>query len=517
MNNTEHMLTSLPKAQASHPSPTTLSYENSGALEKELPNFVSKHLENLKPKSLLFAKILAAAKDHFKTHAYKNIWVGIDRSALVHNVKALRALEPEKKFCAVLKADAYGHGVDIVAPTLEHFVDSFGITENLEAQTILEHTSLSKPIMRVRLADPFEIGEAMANNLTIEELVGNLDQAQRISELSQSLNQPKHPIHLALNCANMGRDGFNTDEDSWPELVKQVQAIKQLPGVKVVGICGHLPVSDDPDYGVSKKSAEKFIATAITLKEMIDQEVDIHLFASAGTQRAHELPEHLLQHITLNRAGGALFGHKSYATETHSNLQHVMSVCTFVTGLFHRPDGASVGYGSHYRVQNEEGELHAHVPGGWAILPREALLANKENQGQSPLVITNETGGQHQILGNPSMNSVICKAEARGGTHLLREMEPVFIVTGSQEQGEPTSAFSKPSADTQATRSTTTTTASPTALSQITPSDSSALYEETKADSPQDTNTIADLLGSTGARVTVHIGTAKNVAKMGFN
>ena len=46
----------------------------------------------------------------------------ISRSALLHNVAVLRrGLDEGTRICAILKADAYGHGVDIVADTLCNF------------------------------------------------------------------------------------------------------------------------------------------------------------------------------------------------------------------------------------------------------------------------------------------------------------------------------------------------------------------------------------------------------------
>src|SRR6185437_13626524 len=46
----------------------------------------------------------------------------ISRSALLHNAAVIRrSLEQQTRVCAILKADAYGHGVDIVADTLCNF------------------------------------------------------------------------------------------------------------------------------------------------------------------------------------------------------------------------------------------------------------------------------------------------------------------------------------------------------------------------------------------------------------
>lgn len=432
---------------------------------------VTAMLDAIKPQSLLFAKMLSAAKQHFKDNPYQNIWVGIDKAALVHNANTLRSVAPDKKLCAVLKADAYGHGIDLVAPVLAPHVDAFGVTESYEAQALRDNAQTCEiPVLRVRLADIFEISAAIEADLNIEELVGSYNTAKLMSDLVLKHDAQPISVHLSLNSSGMGRDGFASAEVQWADTLSAVRAIADLPGIKVKGICGHMPLSDVPEITALNAEATHFIDRVNCLKAMLPEVTDVHLFASGSTLRFQALPEAVRQTITMNRAGGAFFGHQSYEGEDLSKLRHAMNVCTFVTGIFERPGGSTVGYGSHYTVPNGHGEQHAHVPGGWAIFPREALLAQKAQGGLSRLHVMNEQGGAHLILGNPSMNSVICRATSVDKMHHLASMEPVFLMAGQ--------------------------------------------HQLARGDAIQDANTIGEILRSTGARVSVHLGTAKNAAKM---
>ena len=48
-----------------------------------------------------------------------NAWVEISKSAIEHNIRTLQAeLNGKSKLCAVLKADAYGHGIGLVMPSI---------------------------------------------------------------------------------------------------------------------------------------------------------------------------------------------------------------------------------------------------------------------------------------------------------------------------------------------------------------------------------------------------------------
>ena len=74
-----------------------------------------------------------------KSHPYRT-WAEIDISALRHNLEALRAeLRPGVGMMAVVKANAYGHGVPAVVRALAGRADMFGVANVTEAHEVREH------------------------------------------------------------------------------------------------------------------------------------------------------------------------------------------------------------------------------------------------------------------------------------------------------------------------------------------------------------------------------------------
>jgi len=89
-------------------------------------------------------------------------WVEIDESAIAHNVRTIRAeLGENVEFCAVVKADAYGHGIDIVAPVLAaQGVTIIGVASNDDAAAV-RRAGFTGRLMRVRPGGRDEIGDGI--------------------------------------------------------------------------------------------------------------------------------------------------------------------------------------------------------------------------------------------------------------------------------------------------------------------------------------------------------------------
>src|SRR2546430_10191319 len=81
-------------------------------------------------------------------------WVEIDRSALRHNTKVVRDRIGSAELLAVVKANAYGHGMIGVAETLADQVELFGVA-NLEEATTLR-AAVAHPTMVLGPAVPQE-------------------------------------------------------------------------------------------------------------------------------------------------------------------------------------------------------------------------------------------------------------------------------------------------------------------------------------------------------------------------
>lgn len=107
-----------------------------------------------------------------------NAWLEIDTQAFQNNIDTLRAsLEQDTKVCAIMKADAYGNGIEgLMASVIERNVECIGITSNEEAR-IVRAKGFVGELMRVRAASPNEIESGL--QYKIEELIGSSEQDRK--------------------------------------------------------------------------------------------------------------------------------------------------------------------------------------------------------------------------------------------------------------------------------------------------------------------------------------------------
>ncbi len=86
--------------------------------------------------------------------------VTIDLAELDRNARILRGVVPAAtRVCAVVKNNAFGHGIGRVAEAISRHVDMFGVVDNWEAHEI-RSVGIRHPILRVRCASPAELYDA---------------------------------------------------------------------------------------------------------------------------------------------------------------------------------------------------------------------------------------------------------------------------------------------------------------------------------------------------------------------
>ena len=110
-----------------------------------------------------------------------NAWVEINVQTFEQNIQTLQQqLQDKSQICAVMKADAYGHGIELLMPSIIKLnVPCVGITSNAEA-ALVRKSGYQGRLLRLRAATDQEIQNAASLNM--EELLGNYEQAQRLSE-----------------------------------------------------------------------------------------------------------------------------------------------------------------------------------------------------------------------------------------------------------------------------------------------------------------------------------------------
>ncbi len=272
----------------------------------------------------------------------------IDRRAIAHNVRTIRAaLGSQVGFCAVVKADAYGHGIDIVAPLLASSqVEMIGVASNEDAAAV-RTSGFTGRLMRVRPAGRDEVDDGI--RFDIEEWIGGVEHAGIVSAVAAARGA-RIRAHVSLNSTGLGRDGLEVGD---PQGLRVARGVLADPLLDVAGVCSHFPCEDEADV---VEGSARFDAQSLTLLDGADAEgVARHC---ATTFAALHVPE---SRFDLVRIGAGLYGDTD---ALGGALRPAMRVLSRIAAINSYPGGSTVGYDRWHRL-DADARL-ALIPLGYA-------------------------------------------------------------------------------------------------------------------------------------------------------
>ena len=173
-------------------------------------------------------------------------WVSIDRSALRHNLARVREAAPACGVWAVIKANAYGHGMETVAACLQE-VDGFALAR-LDEALQLRAAGITKPLLI--LEGVHSVEELLtASHAGLEIVVHHQDQLQLLQ--TTSLEKPVC-VWLKLD-TGMHRLGFSA-----VTFDPALQQLKACNNVAEMGVMTHLANADDRLDLTTKRQCKAF-------------------------------------------------------------------------------------------------------------------------------------------------------------------------------------------------------------------------------------------------------------------
>ena len=166
----------------------------------------------------------------------------IDLGALHHNLNLVRQRAPGSRVLAVVKADAYGHGLLRVAPGLAE-ADGFGVLRLEEALALREAGYRQRLLLLEGIFSMDELGAAAQHGISI--VVHN---EQQLAMLEEKAAAPAKPISIFLKMnSGMNRLGFK------PQAYKQaLQRLQACPAVADVSLMTHFATADD-EQGIARQ------------------------------------------------------------------------------------------------------------------------------------------------------------------------------------------------------------------------------------------------------------------------
>jgi alanine racemase len=253
-------------------------------------------------------------------------WAEIERTALRHNAKIVRERVGSAEIIAVVKANAYGHGLIGVAETLADQVQLFGVANLEEALALRE--SFSHPIIILGPALPGE-------RSTIAER-GFIPTISALEE-AEDFNRVARGSPVAVNFkidTGMGRMGVPEGEAS--DVLKKVSA---FPNIRIHSVSTHLPVSGE-DAAYTRDQLSRFGEVMKQFRAAVPMDYKAHVLQSAGVL-AFADPAGVFDMV---RAGIVLYG-TSPLPEFQKLLKPVMTWKTRICLVRDMPKGSSISYG----------------------------------------------------------------------------------------------------------------------------------------------------------------------------
>ncbi len=257
---------------------------------------------------------------------------------LLTNVRNLRTFCPARtRFCAVVKANAYGHGIGEIVSILKNYVDAFAVATFYEALHI-EPLAGGKPILILEPVNPAYTPE----QITLCARYGfhcELSSLEGMEYVHRVLKGSDLRIHLHLNVeTGMGRCGL--DE---PICSTILQRLPDCPNIRLAGVMTHFATADEEDLSYAYEQLFRFerFLTEHQLKNRND--IIIHACNSAGTLK---IPQ---AHYDMVRCGVSMYGYYSRPMKNPPvPLTPVLKLQAPITQLKKIPAGHSVSYGRSF-------------------------------------------------------------------------------------------------------------------------------------------------------------------------
>jgi alanine racemase len=310
----------------------------------------------------------------------------IDSAALRSNLQTLRALAPRSRIAAVIKANAYGHGLVSAARALAE-ADSFAVAR-IEEAIALREAGIAQPIL---LLEGVVTRETLAEaaQYDFDLMVHDTLQIELLESLASA-----HRFVLWLKIdTGMNRLGFRAAE--FPAALARVRALRI--GAREIRLVTHLSRADERSDPATGEQLARFKALTqhLALPTSIANSAGILAWPDARTDWL--------------RPGLALYGVSPFANESAASLglTPVMSFETTVIATRRVARGESVGYGGSWRAGRDTSV--AILAGGYGDgLPRSL-------RNGTPVLVNQERAA---LVGRVSMDMLAVDVGERTDVHV---------------------------------------------------------------------------------------------------
>ena len=284
--------------------------------------------------------------DHNECLETERLRAEISLSAIKSNWAIFNKLSGQAMASAVVKADAYGHGMAAVAQCLYQAGCRFFFTASLEEAIKLRGIL---PDAEIAYFDDLAAQDMAA--IIQHRIIPSIGDWQQLKQIMQLAEQSDAPVPALLNIdTGMKRLGFG-------ENASQIAAMAESSGFKAVDwrfIYSHLACADAPDHPMNKQQRDAF--QTITENPALSA-IPKSLAATGGILLGHDY------HFDMTRPGLGLYGLTPNGTAV-DGLTPALTLKARVLQIRHAAEGETVGYSASRRLTRDS--RLATIAGGYA-------------------------------------------------------------------------------------------------------------------------------------------------------
>ncbi|MDO8497190.1 MAG: alanine racemase [bacterium] len=336
-------------------------------------------------------------------------YVEVSSQNLLHNFRTFKNyVHSTIKMISVVKANAYGHGLEEVVQVLDDVTDYFAVDDIEELRRVRKISQ--KPVIVLGYVQKQDLEEIVS--LNAEVCIYDMERLETLNTLGKKLRKPK--VHIKID-ASLGRQGILLSE-----LETFIKQLKKMDSIELAGVYSHFAnIEDTTDFSHAQKQIVQYKKAVGLFYSYGYKNFQTHLSSTAATL----VYEKNLGLQSMVRIGIGLYGlwpseNTQESFEKHGLLlKPVMRWISHVAQVKKVPRGFSIGYGLTYITSR---------PMTIAVIPQG--YSDGYDRGLSNKGVVLIKGTRCKVLGRIAMNMFV--VDVSHISHLKAEDEVVLL--GSQ-------------------------------------------------------------------------------------
>ena len=273
-----------------------------------------------------------------QSNTIPRLWVEVNLDNIIYNFKILKnCINDPVRFMAVVKGNAYGHGAEIIANTLQKYgIWGFAVAYIEEALKLRE-TGINLPILILGSS----LGEdaEYVIQYSLSQTVSTFEHAFLLSKAAKKAGK-NVKIHLKID-TGLHRLGID-----WNKAFKVAQSILKLPNIRFEGIYTHFSQVDEHSSVLVEEQLQRLLNVSNNLSNI---EAEIPLRHAAATAALLLYPNTYLDMV---RIGSGIYGlNPVNSLRGKIRLKETFTLKTHIILLKNVPSGHNVGYGNTFETK----------------------------------------------------------------------------------------------------------------------------------------------------------------------